>query len=328
MKKKITAVLVLFALLISGCSVLAKFEQAKDKYLETRVSELLAEDAEQEVLVEEDIAAEPEEEVAEDTEEKAAEEAEEELDGEVADDDDGTEQADEEVTEEPDLEDTEEETDADETPEETEEPEPTVESDDPAVYLGESDWVDEMETGKYWTTGTGELTAADYVDGTLEIVALSEINGWRIASQPVLKNAYIEAEVSMGACASTDGYGIIFRVPETSGLNRGYLFGITCEGKYAMRKWDGLSGEFGTMIWLQYYKESGWINVGKDQTNRIGVMAVDDRLVMYVNGEMIGEVAEDDYESGFFGMYINRDKTENLTINVDRVSYWIIEEAD
>ena len=48
MKKKITAVFVLFAFLMSGCGVVAKFEEAKDAYLEKRVAEMLVEDAEAE----------------------------------------------------------------------------------------------------------------------------------------------------------------------------------------------------------------------------------------------------------------------------------------
>lgn len=308
MKKKIIVTIIVLVIFLAGCSLIPKFQQAKDEYLETRVAEMLEELPTEEPVVEEPAEEEP---VAEPEEESVEE----------------TAPAEEETEE---VEEPEETPEADETPEETEvpeeepepEPEPTVESDDPAIYLGEADWIDEMETAEYWPTGVDEFTSAAFENGTLKLTALSETNGWRIASTPVLGNAYIEADVKMGTCKDTDGYGFIFRVPESSGYNRGYLFGITCDGRYSMRKWDGLAGESGAMSWLKYYTISESINEGANQSNRIGVMALDNRFILYVNGEKVDEVSDDAYAEGFFGLYVNRDKTENLAIVVDKVSYW------
>jgi len=304
MKKKIIVAIIVLAGFLAGYSLIPKFQQAKDEYLETRVAEMLEEQPTEEPVVKEPVEEEPVEETVPAEETAPVEEETEEV---------------EEPEETP---------EADETPEVTEvpeeEPEPTVESDDPAIYLGDADWIDEMETAEYWPTGSNEFTSAAFENGTLKITALSETNGWRIASTPMLGNAYIEADVKMGACRETDGYGFIFRVPENTDYNKGYLFGITCDGRYSLRKWDGLAGEKGVMLWLKYYTISEWINEGANQSNRIGVMALDNRFILYVNGEKVDEVIDDDdpYAEGFFGLYVNRDKTENLAIVVDKVSYW------
>ena len=314
MKRKTIITIIVLASFLAGCSLIPQFEQAKDEYLETRVAEMLEELPAEEPVVEEPVEEEP---VAE-TEEKSVEKlapAEEEPDAEQE----------AEETEEPDeTTDTDEELEEAEVPEEDlePEPEPTVESDDPGIYLGDADWIDEMETAEYWPTGSDEFTSAAYENGTLKLTALSETNGWRIATTPVIGNAYIEADVKMGACRDTDGYGFIFRVPENMGYNQGYLFGITCDGRYSLRMWDGLTGESGAMVWLKYYAISEWINQGANQSNRIGVMALDNRLLLFVNGEKIDEISDDAYAEGFFGLYVNRDKTENLAIIVDKVSYW------
>ena len=78
------------------------------------------------------------------------------------------------------------------------------------------------------------------------------------------------------------------------------------------------------MLWLKYYTLSELINKGPNQSNRIGVMALDDRIVLFVNGEKVDEIVDekDPYAEGFFGLFVNRDRTENLAINVDKVSYW------
>jgi len=308
MKRKIIVTMIVLASFLAGCSLIPQFQQAKDEYLETRVAEKLEEQPAENLVVEE-------------VEEKtpAAEETPTE---EVSSEEVPTEEtptAEETPTEEVPAEET---PVAEETPEP--EPEPTIESDDPAIYLGDADWIDEMETAEYWPTGTDEFTSAAFENGTLKLTALSEINGWRIASTPALGNTYIEADVKMGTCKLTDGYGFIFRVPENTGYNRGYLFGVTCDGRYSLRVWDGLAGESGTMVWLKYYTLSEWINQGKDKSNRIGVMALDNRFILYVNGEKVDEIIDENnaYAEGFFGLYVNRDKTENLAIVVDKVSYW------
>ena len=311
MYKKVITLLILSAIILTGCGLAERFEQAKTTYLDKRVEEMLEEMPAGEAVVEEPASEETVEEVAEEPEPEATEEpAPPESEPEVEE----TEEVEEEET--PEVEETEE-------PEEEPTPEPTVESNDPAVYLGDPTWVDTMETGEFWTTSAGELTSAVFEEETLKIVALSDITGWRIASQPVLKNAYIEAEVAMGSCSGTDSSGLIFRVPNHTGYNQGYLFGVTCDGKYRLRKWDGLKGETGQMLTLHPFTASGFINIGEGASNRVGIMTLDDRLGMIVNGEMVAEGSDDTYEQGFFGMFINRDNTEELTIHVDNVKFWV-----
>jgi hypothetical protein len=319
MKMKLIATMMIAACFISGCTLVEQFEQAKGEYLETRVVELLEELPPEEVV--EEALVETEEVIPEETQ--------------VVDDAEGPNEASdaeaEDVEETEDAEDT---TDTEETqtaeptqeateePQATPEPEPTVEPADPAEYLGDAAWTDEMDTAEFWPTGTDQFSSAAFENGKLKITALSDIRGWRLALAPVLENAYIQADVEMGSCAGIDGFGLMFRVPENTGYNQGYLFEITCDGRYAIRKWNGLSGENGTMTTLKYYTVSESINKGSDQSNRIGIMTLNDRLVMYINGEKVGEVSDASFTSGFFGLYVKRDKTQDLSILVDSVSYW------
>lgn len=315
MNKRIVALLLVGAFLISGCALAERFQEAKDAYLDQRVDELLEEDVVDQPVVEEEV-------VAEVTDEPKVVETEEPEDTLVPEEE-------VEVEETPEVEGTQvaEETDADETPEADDETEadvtPEVDSDDPGVFLGDPDWQDDMEPGEYyWNLETDEYIAAAYDDGSLQLRALSEVMGWRIASTPVLGDAYIEAVVEMGACSTSDGYGLVFRVPEKVNYNQGYFFGVTCDGKYSLRVWDGLSGQNGQTTWLRYPKGSEYVSKGKDAVNTLGVLLVDDSITLYINGELVEQFVDDTYTEGFFGLFINRDHTENLTINVDQVSYW------
>lgn len=305
MNKKLALFSILIVILLAGCSVVPQFKQAREDYLETRVVEILSEmptaepPAEEEVIATSEVAA-TEEVTVEPTEEITAEPT-------------------EEVTEEATTEVTATEEATEEVASQSKE---AVESYDPKVYLGDSDWEDNMTAVGNWPLGT-DLSSATYENETLTITALSDKFSWRIASTGALGDAYIEATIKVGQCSGSDSYGIIFRVPENTGYNRGYLFGINCKGEYSLRSWDGMTGSNGVMTYLQQPTESSMINAGSNQTNRLGIMAVGDRLIMYINGDKMGEVSDNMYSSGFFGIFIKRDKTTDLTIAVDDVGYWL-----
>jgi uncharacterized protein YcfL len=301
MKKAITLIVILAAVLMAGCSVVERFKQAEQQYLETRVADLVKETpAEDAVTVE---PAVTEEAKVVETEAVVVEETVVAAEPTV------------EVTEEPVVE---------ITPAATKEPtaEPTVESSDPAIYLGTPTWVDEMEKPEFWVAGSDEFTSATFENGAMTFKALSETPGWRIATTEELSKAYMETTVKMGACSGTDSYGLVFRVPKNVNYNQGYFFSVTCDGRYSLRLWNGLSGDNGKSVMLKNLTASDLINKGKDQTNRLGVAAVDDTLTLFINGEKVSEVKDGTYPSGFFGVFVNRDITKDLTVHVEQVRYW------
>lgn len=313
MSKKFALLSIMLVILLSGCSLVPQFQSAREQYLETRVAELL-----DEMEVEEEPAAVLEATATEEAVEDKAEEAE-----EVEE----TEEAEEAVeTEEP----TAEPTEAVEEVEETEEAEESEEegedqkslSTDPGVYLGDPEWEDDMTATGNWSLATDDYLAATYDEETLMIKSLTTEHGWRAAYTGALEDAYIEAVITAGTCAGSDAFGLMFRMPENVGYQRGYVFVITCEGTYALRKWDGLTGANGAMEELIEFTESDLINAGEDGTNRLGVLTVGDYITIFLNGEEIGQITDDSYEKGFFGIYLNADKSEDLTIYVDDVKYW------
>ena len=289
---------VLLAILIggtlAGCGLAERFQQAEQQYLETRVVELLDELPEAEVLATEIVESEELEEPTPTEEvELEVEETEEPKEPE--------EPVEVEATSEP-------------------EPTPTVESFDPGEYLGEPAWSDTFDQVKYWVFGSDDYSVATLEGGRMKLVAQSEEPGWRIASTEVLTKAYIEAEFEVGTCSSTDRYGIIFRVPQNVGYNQGYIFSVTCDGRYSLRLWDGIAKK---SVWVKYYTISEAINKGSNQSNRLGVMTIADEFGLYINGEKVDVIEDGTFASGYFGVYINRDKTDKLTIFADNAKYWL-----
>lgn len=228
-------------------------------------------------------------------------------------------------TPEPDAEEEEEEEEQEEPEEETT-PEPTntptvtptatLAETDPAKNLGEPDWVDNMEDGDNWPTGYNEYTTIKFDDGYLKITGETELDGWRL-SWPFLGDFYLEAKIEAPKCEGDDHFGLIFRVPANANANKGYLFGITCDGTYSLRRWDG-----NTMYFPVNWTESNTINTGENAINTLGVMAKETDLTLYINGQKVNEVSDNAYLEGSFGVFVGSVDTEDLTIWVDQIRYW------
>ncbi|HZW04888.1 MAG TPA: hypothetical protein VFF68_13225 [Anaerolineaceae bacterium] len=193
---------------------------------------------------------------------------------------------------------------------------------DPKLALGNPGWVDNMDNGDYWPKGSDLYSSIDWENGQMILQAESDIDGWRL-SFPTLKNFYLEMTMKPGDCSGSDHYGMILRVPEPSKADQGYLFGLTCDGRYSLRRWNGRVGTKGEMVWLINWTASDAILEGSNQTNRLGLLAQNSRLVLYVNGVQVNQVNDDTFTAeGGFGVFVGQDETEDFTIYVDQASYW------
>lgn len=193
----------------------------------------------------------------------------------------------------------------------------TLPAGDPKVTLGNPTWRDEFVTGANWPLGEDSFTRVQVVDGELVLTGLTTTDGWRL-SWPVVKDFYLEMTVETGTCAGSDHYGLIARVPDLHEANQGYLFGITCDGRYSLRAWDGEA-----MTNLVRATAGASIQAGSMQVNRIGLLATGDQLILYVNGMRLTEIEDSTYaEEGSFGLFVGARQTSNFTIYVSEIAYW------
>ena len=200
----------------------------------------------------------------------------------------------------------------------TSQPEPTTSpsTDDPALNLGSPTWRDTFENDTNWGLVDSENSRFVVRDGQMVMLAYNAdfFNSWAL-TPPTIEVFYLEAEGASGACAGRDRWGLFFRAPD---YTRGYLFGLSCDGRYALWLWDG-SRE----IYLVEWTDSPHILKGSDQINRIGVKADGSRLSLYANGNFLGEVRDDSFASGRFGLFVGAAETPGYTVKVDEVSYWL-----
>ncbi len=203
----------------------------------------------------------------------------------------------------------------------------TAPANDPRTRLGAPTSTDPMDNASTWVwpTGSDKYSSATFSGGAMQVTALDELDGWRMANPTGtdFTNLYLEATFNSGTCSGSDHYGIITRVPVIREPDQGYLFTVTCDGRYSLRRWNAKADADGEMRWLVNWTQSSSIATGSNQVNRLGMFTSGSRLILYVNGVLLTEVQDSTYSRGYFGVIVGMDNTKDYTIRVEEMSYWV-----
>jgi LysM repeat protein len=192
---------------------------------------------------------------------------------------------------------------------------------DPREQLGAPAFRDTFVDGRNWLISEGTFTTNRIVNGSMELTANRQSDGWRI-TRPEVENYYLEMVVRTGdECLGGDRYGLFVNMPtDPDAPHTGNQFGVTCNGHYYLNAFDG-----GTVTWLIRPTPHAAINTREEQTNRLGIMVEGAQMTLFINGQRITEVTDDTYAGlGRFGIFIGAvdPETEQFTIYVDEIAYW------
>lgn len=195
---------------------------------------------------------------------------------------------------------------------------------DPANRLGTPSGSDSMDSRDNWSWPVGADSFLDVVfdGGYMKMTGLTNLAGWRLPMVSQQTNTYIELTANSGACTGKDSYGIIFRIPIFKEPEQGYLYEVTCDGYFRLWKWDGKVAPSGKATVLVNWKQSSTIHTGANQTNRLGVMVIDDKMTLYLNGEKVGEATDASYQAGFFGVFVLSRTSDDYTVKFDAMKFW------
>ena len=193
---------------------------------------------------------------------------------------------------------------------------PTLADEDPILKLGNPSWSTTFKDDSTWYTFETDQTSFEIEDNALVMTAKksNSYENWSMA-WPVLTDFYLEVTGTSGdSCQGKDRYGLIFRAPDPE---QGYLVGISCDGSYRIRTWDGENFEE-----LRGWQSSEHILTGEDQTNRLGVIVDGSDISVYINGHLVEEIQDDSYSKGSFGTFIAAENTPDFEVAVSKAAYW------
>lgn len=200
----------------------------------------------------------------------------------------------------------------------TESPTATGLPSDPRAALGEPEFQDTFESGDNWSLYEDDHVGFRVNDNGLRMVAF-EPESWDgfMLSSPVINDAYLEMTAAPRSCSGLDRYGLVVRSGRNDEGYAGYLFGVSCDGRYSLRIWDGEG--FSTLV---DWTESENLNAGADETNRIGIMLDGEDISLYANGNLLEELQDDTFDEGRFGVFVGSRNSEDFTVLVEEVAYW------
>jgi uncharacterized protein YraI len=185
--------------------------------------------------------------------------------------------------------------------------------------LGEPDGVDTFDNADNWTLFDNECFKSEITDGQYVMTAkgLAGIVCWEV-SWPLIKDFYNEITIDMpDQCQPDDRFGLLFRAPDNL---RGYLYGLTCDGRYTMTMWDG---ETTTVIVEPTASEV--IITGPEAVNRIGVVAYGSSYLLYANGVFLAEAQDSTFlQEGMLGLYIRASTEQPFTVAYDDLGVWVL----
>ena len=192
----------------------------------------------------------------------------------------------------------------------------------PAILLGEPDGMDTFDNANNWSLFDAQCFKSEITGGKF-VMTSKGVEGqacWEV-SWPKIQDFYTEVTIEMPAsCNPKDRFGLIFRAPDN---NRGYLYGLSCEGEYSMMKWDG----YETSVIVDADTDTV-IATGKGLSNRIGVLASSDNFYLYVNGQFIAQGQDSTFiTDGKLGFYVRAASNQGFTVSFDDLAIWLLDDA-
>ena len=185
--------------------------------------------------------------------------------------------------------------------------------------LGDPEMRDPMDNpARRWYMVNEAEARFEASDGRLVMYAydLSWTNYWGLSAYPALTDAYLEGVFITGPeCRGRDRYGFIVRAPSPQ---FGIVVLVSCGGEYLVFRWDG---EYNV---LQNWTRTDAINTGPNQTNRLGVWMEGNTLKIYINRRLVGQVTDNVYTQGRFGVVVGARETSGFWAAVDEVAYWLL----
>jgi hypothetical protein len=125
-------------------------------------------------------------------------------------------------------------------------------------------------------------------------------------------DVHIEVDVTKIAGPDDNDFGILCRYRDE---NHFYGALISSDGYYGISKMK--DGEH-TILGAEGMEFSDTIQTGST-TNRIGADCIGNRIVLYVNGEKLAEIEDDEYGSGDIGLVAGTFETPGVDVVFDNV---------
>jgi hypothetical protein len=201
------------------------------------------------------------------------------------------------------------------TPETEDTPTGTAEPGDTPVPPGRLDFEDDFSDESSWFVDRGDNFGFEYDQGGYQIyVNILNATIWSIRERDY-SDVRLEVDGQRTEGSADGYYGLICRHQDEE--ESYYALVVAEDGFYGIGKSE--EGEFEFM--QTGTAESGLIQSG-DEPNRVRADCVGESLILYVNGQRLLEVQDDDFDSGFIGLVAGTRLSDEVTILFDNLAVY------
>lgn len=197
----------------------------------------------------------------------------------------------------------------------------TSDQNDPAIILGDAAWsTDFSGSSSPWDFDSPQASFYPS-NGALNMTAKANANwhNWYL-SNPKLKDAYLEATITMSNCSGLDRFGLAFR---GGGANwdQMYFMGVTCDGQWGFfRMAPGV--EIKQII---SYQSAEQLSNSMSSPHRVGIWMEGSDFTFFIDGKQVGTATDNVLAGeGYTGFLIAYANTPGFTVRVENLSYWQI----
>ena len=190
---------------------------------------------------------------------------------------------------------------------------------DPAAALGKPTGQDKFDSANNWTLFDSQCFKSEIKNGQYVMTAKGSkaYSCWEV-TWPLLQDFYMEVQATTPqSCNANDAYGVLFRAPDNY---RGYLYGLTCDGRYYLNLFDG-----STTTELIPPTKNAAILIGAGKVNRMGVVAYGAQYQLYANGYYLNQAIDSTYiNPGKIGFFVRASSTVPYTVSFDNLKIWLL----
>jgi len=176
------------------------------------------------------------------------------------------------------------------------------------LELGEIIFEDDFSSPDNWTVPWSERSQINIGNGEINII-INEPGTFSAGTleKPDLQDFYAEITANPILCSGRDEYGFLFRV---FGRYQYYRFGLSCDGEVRL---DKIVGSGGTVLYP--WTRSASVPPGAPSVSKLAVLAVNDQIHIYINGDPQFIVRDQQLIVGSFGVYARSVGDTALTVS-------------
>lgn len=170
-----------------------------------------------------------------------------------------------------------------------------------------------------WAVGENDQSRGVIAGGVYDFTVFTD-NGiyWASADKRFGDGTY-EVEATAIDGPEDNGFGMVFMVDDAAGSF--YLFEISSDGYvWIGRCEDNCQGSMVILVEGGWF-ESGAVNRGIGETNRLRVEANDGNLVFYVNNQEVGQAFDNTFTQGNIGIAVETIGVGGVQVHFDNYSY-------